>query len=75
MITYTHDIRTLFRRQDIDCMAKADVRLADQPWMCDPANAARVYAVLSAGKMPPDGPWPPAQLTLFKAWMDQGCNP
>jgi hypothetical protein len=75
MVTYTHDIRTLFRPQDISCMAKHDVRLADQQWMCDPANAANVYAVLSTGKMPPDGPWPPAQVSLFKAWMDEGCDP
>jgi hypothetical protein len=75
MITYSHDIATLFRPQDVACMAKHDVKLADQQWMCDPANAASVYAVLSAGKMPPDGPWPPAQVSLFKDWMDQGCSP
>lgn len=75
MVSYARDVRTLFRPQDVDCMAKKDVRLADGQWMCDPVHAASVYAALSTGKMPPDGPWPMERLSLFKEWMDQGCNP
>ena len=75
MTTYAANIRPLFRQQDIDCMAGKGVGLADPAWMCDPAHAASVYAALSSGKMPPDARWPAACVALFKAWMDQGCNP
>jgi hypothetical protein len=28
--------------------------------------------VVSSGEMPPDAPWPPEWVSLFKEWMDAG---
>jgi hypothetical protein len=74
-LSYNHDIKPLFRQRDVICMVRRGVKLDDQAWMCTPANAQRVYDALSSARMPPDGPWPPKQITLFKQWMDAGCNP
>lgn len=75
VLTYTHDIRPLFRDGDISCMARRNVMLADVKWMCVPKNASDVYAAVSSGDMPPDSPWPQDRIDLFKAWMDGGLNP
>jgi hypothetical protein len=72
---FAHDIRPLFRDRDVACMAPRGVKLADATWMCVAANAQRVYGVLQAGAMPPDGRWPADKLTLFKSWMDGGLQP
>jgi hypothetical protein len=40
--------------------------------MCVPANAQSVYGAVSAGTMPPDAPWSPDRVSLFKKWMDAG---
>jgi hypothetical protein len=74
-LTYAHDIRPLFRDQDIACMTPKRVKLADPTWMCVAANAQRVFDVLQAGVMPPDGKWPPDRLWIFKNWMDDGLHP
>ena len=73
--SYAKDIRPLFRDGDISCMARRGVMLANFGWISVPQNAGDVYAVLSSGEMPPDGPWSTASVTLFKAWIDQGLNP
>ena len=82
--TYTADIRPKFRPGDIACMAKAKVQLDDAHWMCDPGaafgfpdhgNARKVFEVLAARTMPPDGPWPQAWLDVFQAWMAGGFRP
>jgi hypothetical protein len=72
---FAHDIRPLFRDRDVACMAPRGVKLADATWMCVAANAQRVYGVLQAGAMPPDGRWPDDKLNLFKSWMDGGLQP
>ena len=41
----------------------------------DHANARRVYAALSAKKMPPDGAWPQDWLDTYQNWMDTGFQP
>jgi hypothetical protein len=74
-LTYSHDIRPLFRDIDIACMHRRGKLLDDPAWMCTPANAQEVYDALLAQRMPPDGPWPPDKLALFKQWMDDGYNP
>jgi hypothetical protein len=74
-LTYSHDIRPLFRANDIACMDPRGKKLDDPTWMCVPANAQLVYAAVSAGRMPPDGRWSPDKVTLFKQWMDDGYNP
>jgi hypothetical protein len=54
-------------------MEPAGVTLDDPCWMCTPANARNVYDQAAAGAMPPDAPWPPDRISLFKKWMDEGC--
>jgi hypothetical protein len=71
-VSFAADIRPLFRDGDIKCMGKAGVKLDDPHWMSVPANATLVYEFVAAGKMPPDKPWPPDRVSLFKAWMDAG---
>jgi hypothetical protein len=72
---FAHDIRPLFRDQDVTCMAPRGVKLADATWMCTTTNAHRVLNVLQAGVMPPDGRWSDDKLNLFKSWMDGGLQP
>ena len=72
-LTFATDIRPLFRPGDIACMKPAGIALDDPAWMCIPANAHLVYGAVSTGKMPPDAPWPPAHVSLFKTWIDAGC--
>jgi hypothetical protein len=74
-LTYTHDIRPLFRDQDLACMSRRGVLLGDVQWMCRPTHAQTVYAALSSGAMPPDGAWPAERIALFKSWMDGGLKP
>jgi hypothetical protein len=74
-LTYAHDIRPLFRDRDIACMTPRRIKLGDPTWMCVAANAQRVFDVLQAGVMPPDGKWPDDKLTIFKNWMDTGLHP
>lgn len=79
--SYAADIHPLFRPKDISCVAQKGVMLGDADWMCDAsgndefndhANARRVFAVLSGGAMPPDGPWPEAKLDTYGLWMQDG---
>jgi hypothetical protein len=74
-LTYAHDIRPLFRDQDIGCMTPRRVKLGDPTWICVAANAQRVFNALQAGFMPPDGKWPDDKLSVFKKWMDGGLHP
>ncbi|HWE64617.1 MAG TPA: hypothetical protein VHB98_23115 [Chloroflexota bacterium] len=69
MVSFAQDIRPLFRRKDVQSMAKAfDLSNYDQVRV----NAERIYTVVSAGSMPCDGAWSPDQVALFKQWMDAG---
>ena len=72
-LSFAADIRPLFRDGDIKCMKPAGVDLANPAWMCVPANARSVYGAVSEGTMPPDAPWSPERVSLFKQWMDAGC--
>jgi hypothetical protein len=72
-LSFATDIRPYFREGDVKCMKPAGVKLDDAAWMCVPANAQSVYEQVSAGHMPPDAPWPPDRVSLFKQWMDAGC--
>jgi hypothetical protein len=71
-LSFAKDIRPLFRDGDIECMEPSRVKLDDPVWMCVPANAQSVYKEVAAGTMPPDDPWPPDRVSLFKKWMDAG---
>jgi hypothetical protein len=72
-LSFATDIRPLFRDGDIKCMGSSGVNLDDPAWMCVLVNAQNVYGQVSAGAMPPDAPWPPDRISLFKEWMDAGC--
>ena len=72
-LSFATDIRPLFRDGDARCMKPAGVLLDDPAWMCVPANAQKVLHAVASGKMPPDAPWPPDRVALFKQWMDAGC--
>jgi hypothetical protein len=74
-LTYSHDIRPLFRDMDIACMVPRGKLLDNSAWMCTPAHAQQVFNVVSTGRMPTDGAWPPERVALFKQWMDQGLKP
>lgn len=70
--SFEHDIRPLFRTEDVDAMKEAfdlssyqDVRI----------NAEGIYQQLSDGSMPCDGAWPAKQVQEFHAWMDAGYPP
>ena len=71
-LSFAKDIRPLFRDGDIECMEPSGIKLDDPAWMCIPANAQSVYKEVAAGTMPPDEPWPPERVSLFKKWMDAG---
>lgn len=83
-LTFAGIIAPLFRQGDIKCMAKAGVLLSDPNYMCDAAgnpdypdhaNARSVFEQLSTKNMPPDQPWPDANIALFNQWMTDGFNP
>ena len=68
-VTFSADIRPLFREKDRDAMLRAfDLWLfADVV-----AHAPAIAAKLHDGTMPCDGPWPTDQLEIFDRWVDRG---
>jgi hypothetical protein len=69
VVTFTADIKPLFRASDREAMQKAfDL------WAYDDvvAHAAAISGKLHDGTMPCDGPWPANQLDLFDRWRDGG---
>jgi hypothetical protein len=68
-VSYERDILPLFRDQDISSMSMTfDLASYDDVR----GNAERILAKLSDGSMPCDGPWPEAQVELFRRWVDAG---
>jgi hypothetical protein len=80
-VSFSADIKPLFRAIDISHMKRFSVDLDDYTYMSNPDNANRVLATLAPhdGKppsMPPGGPyWTPEQLALFKQWQADGYQP
>jgi hypothetical protein len=80
-ISFSADILPLFSKTtDIPHMANRGVMLADYAYMSVPANAQRVLARLDGTTPPimppkPAQPWTPANIALFRAWMDGGYQP
>ena len=71
-LSFAQDIRPLFTIEDIEHMAFvfdlndfADVM----------ANAELIYARLVDKSMPPDQPWPDAEIAKFRQWIDAGMKP
>jgi len=80
-VSFTADIKPLFRAIDVSHMKRYDVKLDDYAYMSDPNNANSVLANLSphngeSPSMPPGGPyWTATQLALFAQWQKDGYQP
>jgi len=81
MVSFSTDIKPLFRAIDISHMKGFGVELDNYNYMSNPDNANRVLATLSPHdgrppSMPPGGPyWTAAQLALFARWQQGGYKP
>ena len=71
-LSFAQDIRPLFTSDDIEHMDFAfDLnRFADVV-----AHAELIYTRLADQSMPPDQPWPAAQIARFRQWIDEGMQP
>ncbi len=72
--SYAKDIRPLFRQMDIDEMisvAQFDLSKHDDVKQ----HANDIYERVKSGDMPCDAAWSPANVKLFKDWMDGGMQP
>ena len=80
-ISFSADIKPLFRAIDISHMKSYGVELDNYTYMSNAENANRVLATLSPHDgepptMPPGGPyWTEAQLALFAQWQKDGYKP
>jgi hypothetical protein len=80
-VSFSADIKPLFRAIDVAHMRPFSVELDDYTYMSNPDNASRVLATLSPHdgeppSMPPGGPyWSTAQLALFEQWQNGGYQP
>jgi len=79
-VSFTTDIKPLFRPIDIQHMQNLGVSLDDYSYMSDASNnhenAQDVLNELSAKKMPPGGPfWTDDTLNLFRQWIADGYQP
>jgi hypothetical protein len=68
-LSFETDIKPMFRDRDRDSMD-----WAFDLWSRDDVsqNADAILARLRAGTMPCDGAWPPAQVDLFRRWVESG---
>jgi len=80
-VSFTADIKPLFRAIDISHMKRFGVSLDDYTYMSNPNSADQVLAALSqhSGQppsMPPGGPyWTSDQIALFVRWQKEGYQP
>lgn len=80
-VSFTADIKPLFRPIDIAHMNPFGAELDSYTYMSIPDNADRVLATLSPHDgepptMPPGGPyWTADQLGLFAQWQSGGYKP
>jgi len=81
MVSFSTDIKPLFRDIDISHMKRFGVELDNYDYLSNPDNANRVLATLSPRdgqppSMPPGGPyWTEVQLALFARWQQGGYKP
>ncbi len=68
-VTFTADIKPLFRAND-----RAAMMRAFDLWSYDDvrSNADAIATRLRAGTMPCDGPWPNERVALFDRWVADG---
>jgi hypothetical protein len=76
-VSFSKEIKPLFRKIDIDHMKVHSIHLDDYHYMSDAtndyANAQAVEDSLSNQSMPPGGPyWTKEQLALFAKWRSDG---
>ena len=70
--SFAHDIRPLFRQDDVDAMSFAfDLASYDDVR----EYAEEIYERLADGSMPCDKRWPEEQVRLFRGWIDSGREP
>ena len=63
------EIRSLFRPSDVEAMGFVfDLSSYDEVR----EYSAEIYARLSEGTMPCDGPWPGERIARFREWIDVG---
>ena len=80
-VSFSEDIKPLFRAVDIAHMKRYGVELDGYTYMSNPDNANKVLATLSPHDgepptMPPGGPYCTAgQLALFTQWQSGGYLP
>lgn len=79
-VSFSKDIKPLFRPMDVEHMHVYGVPLDDYAYMSDAANdhqnAQAVLRTLIEKTMPPGGPfWSQEQLDLFQQWMADGYQP
>ena len=80
-LSFSTDIKPLFRAIDISHMKRFGVELDSYTYMSNPDNANKVLATLSRHDgepptMPPGGPyWTADQLALFAQWQSSGYQP
>jgi hypothetical protein len=71
--SFAEDIKPLFRPRDVNVMrAIGGFDLHDYDDV--KTNVDKIFARLSDGTMPCDGPWPQSDIELFKSWMDAGMQ-
>jgi hypothetical protein len=68
-VSFSKDIRPLFRTKDVESMRKA-FDLSDYADVANHADA--ILEALQSGKMPCDGAWPADQVQIFQRWVDDG---
>jgi hypothetical protein len=72
VVSYTRDIRPLFRDSDVAEMSFAfDLSSYDDVR----ANAEEIYERLADGSMPCDRRWPGEHVERFRTWIDEGSPP
>ncbi len=79
-VSFSRDIKPMFRKVDIDHMKVRGVHLDDYQYMSDMtkhyANAEAVQASLVGQTIPPGGPfWTAEQLGLYGRWRTEGYQP
>jgi hypothetical protein len=72
-LSFTTDIRQLFRQRDVDVMKEYTLDLSSYADV--KAQASEIYERLENGTMPCDEPWPEERVRLFKQWMEDGMLP
>ena len=68
-VSFSKDIRPLFRAKDQESMRRA-FDLSDHADVAEHADA--ILETLRSGKMPCDGAWPADQVQMFQRWVDGG---